>query len=101
MGIPLAVAVDLAVISKTGTWVLVPSLRIRKIQRFTSRGFELLWRCQTGQMNWPEAKRAFIDFYQKNPDMGTHVDPEGIGYLEVSWSLQFWISIYFLYNRSL
>lgn len=89
MGIPLALAVDLAIISKTGTWALAPSLLVRKIQRFTSRGFEILWRCQTSQMDWPEAKQAFIDFYRSNSDMGTHVDPEGIGYLEVSWSLQF------------
>jgi hypothetical protein len=84
MGIPLAVAVDLAVISKTGTWALVPSLRVRKVQRFTSRGFEILWQCETRQIDWPEAKQAFIDFYRRNPDMGRHVNPKGISYLEVS-----------------
>lgn len=85
MGIPLAVAVDLAVISKTGTWALVPSLRVRKVQRFTSRGFEILWLCKTNQMDWSGARQAFIEFYRHNPDMGRHVDPEGISYLEVSF----------------
>lgn len=84
LGIPLAVAVDLAVIAKTGTWAIVPCLRVRKVQRFTSRGFEILWRYKTKQMDWPEAKQAFIDFYRRNPDMGTHVDPDGVSYLEVS-----------------
>jgi hypothetical protein len=82
---PLAVAVDLAVISKTGTWALVPSLRVRKVQKFTSRGFEIIWLCQMGRMDWPEARQSFIDFYRHNPDMGRHVDPEGISYLEVSF----------------
>jgi hypothetical protein len=66
-----------------GKYSIMPSLTLHSVVKNTSPGFELLWRCSTSQIEWPEAEDAFMALYRSDSNMVYHVDGMGKGYLEV------------------
>lgn len=83
IGIPFAALASFDMVVGEGKYSIMPSLTLHSVVKNTSPGFELLWRCSTSQIEWPEAEDAFMALYRSDSNMVYHVDGMGKGYLEV------------------
>jgi len=59
-------------------------LRPARTVKYTSPGFALLWKCETGQLQWPEAQKTLSRLFDEKEASPDDVDPGGETWLEVS-----------------
>ena len=59
-------------------------LRPARIVKYTSPGFVLLWKCETGQLQWPEARTILARLFDEKEASLEDIDPSGKTWLEVS-----------------
>lgn len=60
------------------------SLQPVRVVPFTSPGFVLLWKCQTYQIGWSEARPALQNLFDEGKASPLDVDPAGKTWLEVT-----------------
>jgi hypothetical protein len=83
IGVPFAISASLEVLLASVKFSITPSLAIERIVKYTSPGFELLWKCQSGQLQWPEAKENFVDIIRSGKASVNDINPRGQSLLEV------------------
>ena len=86
-GINILQAIDFGLACSWGQSGCSLSLVIHatRIVKYTSPGFTLLWKCETGQLQWPEAKTMLYQLLDEKTASLEDVDPSGETWLEVSW----------------
>lgn len=60
-----------------------PGLRAERVVKYTSPGFTVLWKCETGQITWPEAQQQLNSLFAEGQASIDDVDPSGASWLEV------------------
>lgn len=83
LGLPFAALISLDVTVERGKLSLKPSLQLERIVRFTSPGFKALFEWRNYIIGLEECKDSLIKLYREDPQMINHVNPKGVGYLEV------------------
>jgi hypothetical protein len=84
LGIPWAVMLGVNLALEVGKFTLCPALQLQRVVKYTSPGFEILWKLSEDKLGWNDAKTQFRELYRMDPTFCSHVDPSGHGYLEVS-----------------
>ncbi|KAH0424333.1 nacht and ankyrin domain protein [Colletotrichum camelliae] len=49
---------------------------------YTSPGFEVMWRCENGMIEYQDARNRLIHLHQSDPNFRYHVNPAGRSYVE-------------------
>jgi len=87
LGIPWAVILGVDLTQEVGKFTLCTALQLQRVVRYTSPGFEILWKLSEEELGWGDAEAQFRELYRMDPTFCSHVDPSGRGYLEVADSL--------------
>ena len=87
LGIPWAVILGVNLTLEVGKYTLWPALQLQRVVKYTSPGFEILWKLSEEQLGWDDAEAQFRELYRMDPTFCSQVDPSGRGYLEVGGSL--------------
>lgn len=82
--IPWAFIMGIEWVSGNGKYTLRPALSLERVVKYTSPGFEILWKCQNHEISLPEAEESFLKLFKSDPSLKTHVNPGGNGYVRVS-----------------
>ena len=82
-GIPWAVCAGLEFLSGAGTYAIRPALSLQRVVKYTSPGFEILWKCQYHELSLSEAKEGFLSLKRTEPSLKQHVNPRGDSYVRV------------------
>jgi hypothetical protein len=83
LGIPWAVILGVDLTQEAGKFRLDPALQLQRVVKYTSPGFEILWRLSEDELGWDDARVQFTELYRRDPTFCSQVDPSGQGYLEV------------------
>jgi len=83
LGIPWAVILGVDLTVELGKFTLCPTLQLQRVVKYTSPGFEILWKLKEEALSWDDAEAQFRELYRMDPTFGSQVDPSGSGYLEV------------------
>jgi len=86
LGIPWSAIIQFYVLAEPGKFLFRPAFEIERIVRYTSPGFEVLWRCKKNLITVEEARDRLIDLYRSDPTFKNHVNPIGMSYIEVRLS---------------
>lgn len=89
LGIPWAVILGVDLTLEIGKFTLCPALQLQRVVKYTSPGFEILWKLSEHKMSWDDAGAQFRELYRMDPAFCSHVDPSGRGYLVVGGKLFF------------
>jgi hypothetical protein len=81
IGVPFAITASLKVLLTSAKVSISPSLTIERIVKYTSPAFEL-WRCQSGRIQWPEARKKFEDIVRSGKASIGDINPGGRTLLE-------------------
>lgn len=73
----------LELLSGGGRYALRPALTIERVVKYTSPGFEALWRFQQGSMSLLETQERYRELIKSDPSMRQHVNPGGRNYVQV------------------
>jgi hypothetical protein len=84
MGISWAVILGLDLTFEMGKFALRPGLQLERVVKYTSPGFETLWKLSKGKLSWDDAQARFRELHRTDGTLCSQVDPEGHGYLQVS-----------------
>jgi hypothetical protein len=68
---------------EVGKFTLWPALQLQRVVKYTSPGFEILWKFSWELLGWDDAAAQFRELYRMDPTFCSQVDPSGRGYLEV------------------
>lgn len=83
LGIPWAVILGVDLTLEVGKFTLCPTLQLQRVVKYTSLGFEILWKLSEEELGWDDAGAQFRELYRMDPTFCSQVDPSGHGYLEV------------------
>jgi hypothetical protein len=83
LGIPWAVTLGVDLTQEVGKFRLDPALQLQRVVKYTSPGFEILWKLSEEELGWDDARTQFTELYRRDPTFCSQVDPSGQGYLEV------------------
>jgi hypothetical protein len=83
IGVPFAITASLEVLLVSAKISISPSLAVERIVKYTSPDFVLLWKCQSGQIQWTEAREEFEDIVRSGKTSMDDVNPGGRSLLEV------------------
>lgn len=64
-----------------------PNLRLQRLVKHTSPGFEAFWRCQVGILDVPSASNGLLELFKQGQASPLDIDPNGRTWLEVSRAL--------------
>ncbi|KAH6892387.1 hypothetical protein B0T10DRAFT_537419 [Thelonectria olida] len=81
-GIPIAIMAGLEYMVDGRGFALQPALTVQKIVRYTSPGFETIWRLEEGLINFPEARERLLQMYRSDQSLKDHRDPAGNSYIQ-------------------
>ncbi|KAK4097835.1 hypothetical protein N658DRAFT_500022 [Parathielavia hyrcaniae] len=81
-GIPLAFVAGLNMTMDPIGFTLRPALSVERIVRYTSPGFEILARLQSGFISVAEAQAKFVEWHRSDPALKYHRNPSGQSYLQ-------------------
>jgi hypothetical protein len=95
LGIPWAVILGVDVTLEVGKFTLCPALQLQRVVKYTSPGFEILWKLSEAKLSWDDAGAQFRELYRMDPTFCSQVDPSGRGYLEVGDRLFFSLTLPF------
>lgn len=84
MGISWAVILGLDLTFEMGKFILRPGLQLERVVKYTSPGFEALWKLSEAKLSWDDAQARFRELHHTDPTFCSQVDPSGHGYLQVS-----------------
>ncbi|PMD37920.1 ankyrin [Hyaloscypha variabilis F] len=82
LGIPWSAIIQFHVLAEPGKFLFRPAFEMERIVRYTSPGFEALWRCQNNLITVEEARDRLTDLYRSDPTFKNHVNPSGKSYIE-------------------
>lgn len=88
LGIHRSVVIKVHFLSGLGSFSPSFSLQTDCTVPYTSPGFEVIWRCQNGKMEYEDARKRLIHLYQSDPSFRYHVNPAGKSYIEVRLTLR-------------
>lgn len=83
-GISFALVAGLNITSGPTGVTFGPLLRLERTVKYTSPGFETLFRLEHGDITVDEAHRRFTELSRSDRDFKRHRDPSGKGYLQVT-----------------
>ncbi|KAL4736627.1 hypothetical protein BDV11DRAFT_10110 [Aspergillus similis] len=81
-GIPFKVNAAFEFINGAGSYSLRPGLSIERVVKYTSPGFETLWRFQCGQLKLREVQAKFRELKRCDPSLNRHIHPGGLNYVQ-------------------
>jgi hypothetical protein len=97
IGIPWAVILGLDLTFEMGKFTLRPGLQLERVVKYTSPGFETLWKLSEAKLSWDDAQARFRELHHTDPTFCSQVDPSGHGYLQVSYPSAFRMFNFLLY----
>ncbi|KAI8724211.1 hypothetical protein NCS52_00278800 [Fusarium sp. LHS14.1] len=77
LGIPWSVTMGLHFLAGIGRFNIQPALQVERVVKYTSPGFEIIWRLKHGLIKVDEACIAFRLLAREDPTLKLHVDPSG------------------------
>jgi len=83
LGIPWAVILGVNLTQEVGKFTLCTAIQLQRVVRYTSPGFEILWKLSEEELGWGDAEAQFRELYRMDPTFCSQVNPSGRGYLEV------------------
>ncbi|KAH9231744.1 hypothetical protein K456DRAFT_1773259 [Colletotrichum gloeosporioides 23] len=89
LGIHRSVVIKVHFLSRMGSFSPSFSLQTDCTVPYTSPGFEVIWRCQNGMIEYEDARKRLTDLYQSDPSFRYHVNPAGKSYIEVCLPMRF------------
>lgn len=89
LGIHRSVEIKVHFLSRMGSFSPSFSLQTYCTVPYTSPGFEVIWRCQNGMIEYEDARKRLTDLYQSDPSFRYHVNPAGKSYIEVCLPMRF------------
>jgi hypothetical protein len=98
VGISWAVILGVDLTMEIGKFALRPALQLQRVVKYTSPGFEILWKLSESILGWDDAETQFRELYQTDPTFCSQVDPSGHGYLEVGSLFSFTESVIHLFS---
>ncbi|KAL3486929.1 hypothetical protein BJX62DRAFT_13093 [Aspergillus germanicus] len=81
-GLPLSVTAGLEFISAAGTYSLRPVLTAQGVVKYTSPGFETLWRFSHDDISLGEAQERLLEVRRTDSSMRYHINPSGHSYVQ-------------------
>ncbi|KAL2867489.1 ankyrin repeat domain-containing protein [Aspergillus lucknowensis] len=81
-GIPFKVNAAFDFITGAGSYSLRPALSIERVVKYTSPGFEALWRFQRGLLSLREVQATFRELKRCDPSLNRHINPGGRCYVQ-------------------
>ncbi|KAL2692465.1 hypothetical protein Neosp_002874 [[Neocosmospora] mangrovei] len=72
----------LRLLAGTGSFSIQPALQVERVVKYTSPGFEIIWRLRRRLIKVDEACIAFRLLAREDPTLELHVDPSGSSYIE-------------------
>lgn len=63
-----------------------PTLRMQRLVKHTSPGFEVFWKCKTDRLDIQLAREALFELFSTGTVSPQDVDPSGWTWLEASWA---------------
>ncbi|RSL72143.1 hypothetical protein CEP53_001197 [Fusarium sp. AF-6] len=82
LGIPWSVTMGLRLLAGVGSYTIQPALQVERVVKYTSPGFEIIWRLRHKLIKADEACMAFRKLAQEDPSLNLHVDPSGSSYID-------------------
>jgi len=82
-GISRAIVLGFDIASEANSQTLRPVLALERIVKYTSPGFEALWRFDLKLISADEARKRLRSIFRSDPTFKYHRDPAGKGYLDV------------------
>ncbi|KAF8852013.1 ankyrin [Acephala macrosclerotiorum] len=92
LGIPWAVILGVNLTLEVGKFTLGTALQLQRVVKYTSPGFEILWKLSEEELGWDDAGAQFRELYRMDPTFRSQVDPSGRGYLEKAMEALGWAS---------
>ncbi|KAE8451015.1 hypothetical protein EG329_005455 [Mollisiaceae sp. DMI_Dod_QoI] len=89
--IPWAVILGVDLTLEVGKFTLCPALQLQRVVKYTSPGFEILWKLSEEELGWDDAGAQFRELYRMDPTFCSQVDPSGRGYLEKAMEALGWV----------
>ena len=83
LGIPWSVTIGLRFLAGIGSFSIQPALQVERVVKYTSPGFEIIWRLQHQLITADDACISFRLLAREDPTLKLHVDPSGSSYVEV------------------
>lgn len=83
LGFQWSAIIQFYILAAPGKFLFRPAFEIEQIVRYTSPGFETLWRCQNNEITVGEARDRLVQLYRSDPTFKNHVNPGGKSYIEV------------------
>lgn len=87
-GVPVAIVAGIGLMVDGSGFSLQPALRVERIVKYTSPGFETIWLLEGGFISLPEARKRFIQLHRSEGSLRYHKDPSGNSYIQVSCNLE-------------
>ncbi|RSL90251.1 hypothetical protein CDV31_015731 [Fusarium ambrosium] len=81
-GVPIAVVAGIGFMLDGSGLELRPALRVERVVKYTSPGFETIWRLENNLISLAEARQRFIELYRSDSSLRYHKDPAGNGYIQ-------------------
>ncbi|RMJ11530.1 hypothetical protein CDV36_008821 [Fusarium kuroshium] len=81
-GVPIAIVAGIGFMVDGSGFELRPALRVERIVKYTSPGFETIWRLEKKLISLAEARQRFIELYRSDSSLRYHKDPAGNGYIQ-------------------
>ncbi|RSL65972.1 hypothetical protein CEP51_012909 [Fusarium floridanum] len=82
LGIPWSVTMGLRLLAGVRGYTIQPALQVERVVKYTSPGFEIIWRLQYQLIKADEACMAFRKLAREDPSLNLHVDPSGSSYID-------------------
>jgi hypothetical protein len=73
LGIPWAVILGVNLTLEVGKFTLWPALQLQRVVKYTSPGFEILWKLSQEQLGWDDAGAQFRELYRMDPTFCSQV----------------------------
>ncbi|RSL61639.1 hypothetical protein CEP53_005027 [Fusarium sp. AF-6] len=81
-GVPIAIVAGIGFMVDGSGLELRPALRVERIVKYTSPGFETIWRLENNLISLAEARQRFIELYRSDSSLRYHKDPAGNSYIQ-------------------
>ncbi|RSM08691.1 hypothetical protein CDV31_008033 [Fusarium ambrosium] len=82
LGIPWSVTMGLRLLARVGSYTIQPALQVERVVKYTSPGFEIIWRLENELIKVDEACMAFRKLAREDPSLNFHADPSGSSYID-------------------
>ncbi|KAG9254348.1 uncharacterized protein F5Z01DRAFT_723527 [Emericellopsis atlantica] len=83
LGIERALVVDCFILSTFRGFSLRSAFTVEHVVPYTSLGFETIWKVQTRQISFREARETLTGMFRAGPgEFRQHVNPSGVSYIE-------------------